>query len=82
MNDLFVSCVSYIGAEDDSTTAVTRRSHALETLFVFVQAISRKSFGGWEFMEVCAGGVSQSDAVFTVCLLDLPLRSTRLIGLY
>lgn len=46
--------------------ASTRQSNALSTLTLFVHAISKKGFGGWEYMEILAGGVSESDVVFSV----------------
>lgn len=42
------------------------RGHAIETLSILLRNMLIKNFAGWEVMEIFAGGVNQSDAVFMV----------------
>lgn len=73
LNELFVSCLAYLLAsttksdtDSNSESTSKRRENALKTLIIFVRSMGKKGFGGWEIMEVYAGGVQESDAVFTV----------------
>jgi len=43
-----------------------RKYNSLETLVLFVRAGLSKQLSGWEIMEVFAGGVGESDALFSV----------------
>ena len=49
-----------------------RKANALDTLVVFLHAMLRKQFAGWELMELLAGTVSESDRVFGVSLARRP----------
>jgi hypothetical protein len=46
-----------------------KKSHSLDTLSIILRCILAKNLTGWEIMEVLAGGVSQSDAIFMVSVL-------------
>lgn len=45
-----------------------KKTHSLQTLAVIVRGIFAKSLSGWEIMEILAGSVNESDAVFNVCI--------------
>ena len=58
-----------------------RKANALETLSIMLKCILVHSFAGWEVMEIFAGGVSQSDAVFMVrAAINLSARNELLNG--
>lgn len=48
--------------DDDS-----RKLNGLDTLAALIRGCTEKNLSGWEIMEVFAGGVKESDAVFHVC---------------
>ncbi|KAF8323104.1 hypothetical protein DL93DRAFT_625081 [Clavulina sp. PMI_390] len=81
LNDLFQSCVNFLRQSEPITSlGATRRINALKTLIVFVSSMAAKGFGGWEFMEIFAGGVSESDRVFSTfaSTIDTLLGDTSL----
>jgi hypothetical protein len=41
-------------------------------LSIVVRCILAKNLAGWEVMEIFAGGIGESDKVFTVSLFALP----------
>lgn len=55
-----------VAQQRDEDEAV--RGHAIETLSVLLRNVLMKGFAGWEVMEIFAGGVNQSDAVFMVSI--------------
>lgn len=66
-------CLSYLVLDDEepgtpspNSLQEIRRRNSLDTLIIFVNVMSTKSLGGWEIMEIYAGGVLHSDRVFTV----------------
>lgn len=61
INNLFTACVR-VAQQRDEDEAV--RGHAIETLSILLRNVLMKGFAGWEVMEIFAGGVNQSDAVF------------------
>ena len=66
MNSIVNVCIQ---ALDDGRIDERKRLHAATTLSVLSRSLLSKNFAGWEVMEVFAGGVSGSDAVFKVSLL-------------
>lgn len=51
----------------DNATSQLRRANAARTLQAVAQAVlGVAGITGWEIMDVLAGGVGESDAVFTV----------------
>ncbi|KAJ7631175.1 hypothetical protein FB45DRAFT_917728 [Roridomyces roridus] len=61
-NALVRACLQHASAAAPSNDA---KRHALETLSILTRCFFAKTPTGFEVMEVFAGGVNQSDAVFT-----------------
>jgi hypothetical protein len=63
------------GNNGGDATSVLRRTNAARTLQAVAQAVlSISGITGWEIMDVLAGGVGVSDAVFTVRQFVLALQ--------
>ncbi|KAJ7040434.1 hypothetical protein C8F04DRAFT_1083551 [Mycena alexandri] len=61
-NTLFRVCLQYAS---NSETNLEKKKNALDTLSILSRCIFAKTPTGWEVMEIMAGGVTQSDAIFT-----------------
>ncbi|KAJ7110039.1 hypothetical protein C8R44DRAFT_678676 [Mycena epipterygia] len=62
LNALFRACLHHASSAARNTDV---KKHALETLSILARCIFAKTPTGWEVMEIMAGGVNQSDAIFT-----------------
>lgn len=67
MNTLINVCLRHLSSTGRGSDD-TKREHAAQTLSVTVRCVLEKSLSGWEAMEILAGGVSQSDEIFLVCM--------------
>ncbi|KAJ6604834.1 hypothetical protein DFH09DRAFT_1123914 [Mycena vulgaris] len=62
LNALFRACLQHASSSAPHNDV---KKQALETLSIVVRCIFAKTPTGWEVMEIMAGGVTQSDAIFT-----------------
>ena len=65
MNGLIAGCLQALRSGD---TDETKKIHAAATLGILSRSLLGKNLAGWEVMEIFAGGVSGSDAVFMVII--------------
>ncbi|KAJ6575294.1 hypothetical protein B0H19DRAFT_1128072 [Mycena capillaripes] len=61
-NTLFRVCLRHASSSAANTE---KKKNALDTLSILARCIFAKTPTGWEVMEIMAGGVTQSDAIFT-----------------
>ncbi|KAF7347688.1 DUF1741 domain-containing protein [Mycena venus] len=61
-NTLFRVCLQHASSDAANTD---KKKNALATLSILTRCIFAKTPTGWEAMEIMAGGVTQSDAIFT-----------------
>lgn len=63
LNGIVGACLQTLRSEGAEET---KKVHAAATLGVLSRSLLSKNLAGWEVMEVYAGGVGDSDAVFQV----------------
>ncbi len=63
LNGLVGACLQTLRSEGVDET---KKIHAAATMGVLSRSLLSKNLAGWEVMEVFAGGVGGSDAVFQV----------------
>jgi hypothetical protein len=64
LSALFQACIKHIRSASYNDV---KKANAVETQYILVTRVLAKNLTGWEVMEILAGSVSQSDAIFLVC---------------